>query len=73
MAGNVWDYVADYYSDTYYSISPSSNPKGPVTGKYIVIRGGAGNSFESAIRASSRNKFTLGNETDFIGFRCADN
>jgi len=72
MAGNVWEYVADYYSADYYSISPTTDPGGPVSGNYRVIRGGAANSFASAIRSTVRNKFTIRQEDDFIGFRCAD-
>ena len=74
MAGNVSEWVADFYSDTYYSISPASNPKGPASGNYKVLRGGGGNTYETQLRVSSRNKFpSAGGSTAFIGFRCADN
>lgn len=72
MAGNVWEYVADYYGATYYSNSPASNPTGPVSGNYRVIRGGAGNSYAGAIRTSSRDTFVIRDGDNFIGFRCAD-
>ncbi len=40
MSGSAFEWVADWYSSTYYSESPSSNPKGPQAGKQHVIRGG---------------------------------
>ena len=72
MAGNVWEYVAGYYGATYYSESPDSNPKGPASGAYRLIRGGAGNTYAGAVRASSRDTFTNAQEDNFIGFRCAN-
>ncbi|MFN8472725.1 MAG: SUMF1/EgtB/PvdO family nonheme iron enzyme [Anaerolineae bacterium] len=47
MAGNVWQWVYDWYGRDYYSVSPSDNPTGPDTGTlmpdgkaYRVLRGG---------------------------------
>lgn len=39
MGGNVSEWVADWYSETYYASSPNSNPKGPETGSLRVVRG----------------------------------
>ena len=41
MAGNVMEWVNDWYSRDYYSVSPRKNPKGPATGAYRVTRGGS--------------------------------
>lgn len=40
MAGGAFEWVADWYSPSYYAESPAENPKGPTTGKVHVIRGG---------------------------------
>jgi formylglycine-generating enzyme required for sulfatase activity len=71
MAGNVGEWVHDWYSSTYYSTLPYDNPTGPDTGAYKVLRGGSWSIFASALRVAYRlNRYpTIEGYT--IGFRCA--
>jgi formylglycine-generating enzyme required for sulfatase activity len=73
MAGNVLELVSDWFSETYYQNSPSSNPLGPDTGQYRVLRGGSwnvldGRDFRSADRYYNDEPDGVGIN---IGFRCA--
>ena len=71
MAGNVLEWTADWFSDSYYSVSPAENPTGPESGTLKVLRGGSLNSGNWSIRSTTR--FYLGPEYaySYIGFRCA--
>jgi formylglycine-generating enzyme required for sulfatase activity len=54
MTGNLWEWTADWYGDTYYAESPKENPTGPRTGDYRVLRGGAFNVNANLVRCAYR-------------------
>jgi len=73
MGGNVWEWVNDWYSETYYQSSPSSNPLGPDSGEYRVLRGGSWGSggTDVSVRSAIRTGNVPTNSSDNLGFRCA--
>lgn len=71
MAGNLWEWVNDWYSETYYAESPDPNPTGPAEGNIKVIRGGGYGGFDAGMRVSVRRGDLLPSESlMFVGFRC---
>ena len=54
MAGNVWEWLADWYGVDYYTSSPSRNPQGPESGDERVLRGGSFSDSQSSIRCAHR-------------------
>ena len=71
MAGNVWEWVNDWYSDTYYKGSPSSNPLGPDSGDYRVLRGGSWDSDDDDVRSALRYRNYPTVTYHYGGFRCS--
>lgn len=70
LAGNAWEWVADWYARDYYSDSPDQNPQGADSGEDKVMRGGSWRSPSAFARTTVRNHIFPAYTFD-EGFRCA--
>jgi len=72
MAGNVWEWVYDWYGKSYYAESPRKNPIGPtlLSGQYRVGRGGAKNMPSAGVRSANRDLYLPSSANSNLGFRC---
>lgn len=71
MAGNVSEWVQDWFDSRSYRKGPGRNPQGPRNGKQKIVRGGSWVSEASELSASSRRPLEPSARFHFVGFRCA--
>ena len=71
LAGNVMEWVNDWYDEAYYQSSPPSNPLGPDSGQYRVLHGGSWANLDYDVRSAHREGYDPSSPNYLVGFRCA--
>jgi formylglycine-generating enzyme required for sulfatase activity len=69
LHGNVWEWCADWFHDSYYRRSPRNDPPGPASGQFRVLRGGCWRSHAATCRAAYRNALAPHHRDIYTGFR----
>jgi len=73
LAGNVWEWVAYWFSPDYYATSPGADPTGPESGEQKVVRGGSWFDTAYFTLTTVRQSSPPENADATLGFRCAAN
>jgi len=69
MAGNVWEWCNDWFSESYCDTGPTNNPRGPASGTYRVLRGGSWDSGAEYCRVACRYYYNPTYPVGTHGFR----
>lgn len=67
--GNAWEWVSDFYSNSYYAQSPEYDPQGPDSGTERVVRGGSWHSTADGWHSAWRKPYPENYRGISIGFR----
>ena len=71
MAGNLAEWVNDWYDETYYNTTLLENPLGPTEGDFRVLRGGSWYGTAASVRTTDRGWYIPEGGTSYVGYRCA--
>jgi formylglycine-generating enzyme required for sulfatase activity len=71
LAGNLYEWVSDWYDDAFYQTTPTRNPRGPSEGTAKGQRGGSYINSSYRLRAAFRTKGDPTEHDPHVGFRCA--
>lgn len=71
MSGNIMEWCQDWYDEKYYSISPKTNPAGPLTGEKRVLRGGAFGHSGDLVTTTARDRDKVNVQDGTSGLRLA--